>query len=80
MNKVVFGLSIALVILVLLAVYRNSLEGTEKFVQEENNNDNKVVNFRLPMAEPHKSCKNDIKDKAFVSVAEFMAGERYKCY
>lgn len=77
MNKVVFGLCIALIILVLLAVYRNSVIEKEKFDQKKKK---VIINYNLPMAKPDKSCKNNIKDKTFVSVAEFMAGERYKCY
>jgi len=78
MNRVVFGLCIALIILVLLAVYRNSLIEKEKFVQKKNNSVN--YNYTLPMAEPDVSCQDSIKEKTFISVAEFMDGKRYKCY
>ena len=78
MNRVVFGLCIALIILVLLAVYRNSLIEKEKFVQKKNNSIN--YNYTLPMADPDVSCQDSIKEKTFISVAEFMDGKRYKCY
>jgi hypothetical protein len=78
MNRVVFGLCIALIILVLLAVYRNSLIEKEKFVQKKNNSVN--YNYTLPMADPDVSCQDSIKEKTFISVAEFMDGKRYKCY
>ena len=79
MNRVVFGLCIALIILVLLAVYRNSVIEKEKFVQKKNNN-SVNYNYSLPMAEPDVSCQDSLKEKTFISVAEFMAGKRYKCY
>ena len=78
MNRVVFGLCIALIILVLLAVYRNSLIEKEKFVQKKNNSVN--YKYTLPMADPDVSCQDSIKEKTFISVAEFMDGKRYKCY
>tara|TARA_B100001027_G_C16212941_1_gene306054 strand:- start:478 stop:720 length:243 start_codon:yes stop_codon:yes gene_type:complete len=80
MNKGILTLLIAVVILLVLVFYKVYLDNnTEKF-KENDNNEVFIDPFKINLAPLDKSCKNDIKDKSYVSVAEFMAGERYKCY
>ena len=74
---------VCIIVLIILAfvlglVYNSSHVKKESFKEEKKKKHN--YSFVIPLAEKDKSCKNDIKDKSYVSVAEFMAGERYKCY
>ena len=49
--------------------------------ENENENENQPVNpHRLHLAPNSDSCENLLDKKGFVSVQEFMDGERYMCY
>ena len=88
------GLIIILIlgVFALLLIYlMTSVSKTESFDAHEHahvNNNNKgttaVVKshnpHRLPMAPIDETCNNKFSKKGFVSVQEFMDGERYRCY
>ena len=68
-----------------------SVSKTESFdahehahVNKNNNQTSAVVAshnpHRLPMAPIDETCNNKFDKKGFVSVQEFMDGERYRCY
>ncbi len=53
--------------------------------KNKNNNQTSAVvashnPHRLPMAPIDETCNNKFDKKGFVSVQEFMDGERYRCY
>ena len=88
------GLIIILIlgVFALLLIYlMTSVSKTESFdahehahVNKNNKGTSAVVTshnpHRLPMAPIDETCNNKFSKKGFVSVQEFMDGERYRCY
>ena len=88
------GLIIILIlgVFALLLIYlMTSVSKTESFGAHEHahvNKNNKQTSavvashnpHRLPMAPIDETCNNKFSKKGFVSVQEFMDGERYRCY